>query len=292
VKVLLLVVGLLGVGGWAAMKAGLVKPMVMSFEKIQEKRETESVVQKVKEVVAGSAGEYGFWVWRLSKEEGYGWNENEKMPAMSILKVPVMAAVEEAIGEGKIKLDDIYKLRKEDKRSGSGPLEFYAVGKKLTVEELLTVMGKNSDNTALVVLTRMVGEEKVKEMVKKLDMGVADYDTNETTAVDLGKMWANLYKREVIGKESWARMQNYLTESIYEDRIPAGLPAGTKVVHKVGTDTNVWADAGIVYPGGGEPFVLVIVNKEVNLDEAKTVVPKIVKVIWEEELKQQSSDTN
>jgi hypothetical protein len=90
------------------------------------------------------------------------------------------------------------------------------------------------------------------------------------TAKDTAKMFEYIYDKEFYTK--------YLTDSIYEDRISLGVPGGVIVIHKVGTDTGVWADAGII--DGIKPFVLVILNKGVKREEAVKFVPEITKMIW------------
>jgi beta-lactamase class A len=69
-----------------------------------------------------------------------------------------------------------------------------------------------------------------------------------------------------------------LTGTIWEDRIPAGVPEGIRVSHKVGTEIGVLADAGIVF--APKPYVLVIMSKDVLEKEAKQALPEISRVIW------------
>jgi hypothetical protein len=58
-----------------------------------------------------------------------------------------------------------------------------------------------------------------------------------------------------------------------------------RFVHKVGTGDGVWEDGGFVIPlessPSANPFVLVVVNKDVNLEQAKTAVSDIAKLVWE-----------
>ena len=86
-------------------------------------------------------------------------------------------------------------------------------------------------------------------------------------------MWQKVYG------EKNEQILELLQDSIYEDRIPLGLPGGISFVHKVGTGDGVWADAGIVM--ADKPFILVIMNEGVDMDEAKKTVPEIAKLIWD-----------
>lgn len=264
-------------------------PSILSFdvrkkEDARHQDDTE-MVSRLKERAALDQGTYGVYVYRLEDNTGYGFGEDEVMPAVSIMKVPIMAAVEKQIHQGKVRDEDTYVLANGDKREGSGPIGYFDAGTELTVRKLMEEMGKKSDNTAPVVLTRMIGKETVMAVMQELDMHASDFGENTTTARDVANMWVKLYRREVVQEEGIAAMWEYLQDSIYEDRIPVGVPEEVEVIHKVGTDINVWADAGIVIDPSGNvpPFVMVIMNKDVHQDEAKITVPELVKMVWEYE---------
>lgn len=244
-------------------------------------RETGQLITKVRKKLEEASGSHAFYVLRLKEGKGYGWKEEEMMPAASIMKVPIMATVFEKIEQGKMTLGDVYELKETDKQQGSGPVEFMEVGIKLSVGDLLRVTGKNSDNSATKILVSLAGRDEIKKKMKELGMETSDFDKNTTSAYDLAMMWKSLNEKPT--PEMW----DLLRDSIYEDRIPAGLPKEADVIHKVGTGDGVWADAGIIQCAvlsaqcSVEPFVLVILNKEVDTEKAKVVIPEAVKIIWD-----------
>ncbi len=242
-------------------------------------RQTTQLVSQLQKQLTGATGTYAVYVYRLAENKGYGLNENQVMPAASIMKVPIMASVFKAIENGELNLDDTYSLQSADKRSGSGPIEYMSAGTKLTIQRLMEEMGKKSDNTAPIVLSRLAGKTNVEKTISDLGMTNTSFDDNTTTAFDVASAWRTLYQDQYLTPEHLQLMWEFLQDSIYEDRIPQGLPEDTKLVHKVGTDSDIWADAGIVM--GDKPFVLVILNREVKQDEAKTLVPALTKTIWE-----------
>ena len=272
------------VAGWSL--GELWGPLKISYgvegNGVRGDRTAGETVAKIKDKLAGTKGEYSFLVSRLGDKTGYGWNEDKVMPAASIMKVPIMAAVFTAVEEGRMKLEDTYVLKEGDKQSGSGPIEFMKAGTGLTVRQMLEEMGKKSDNSAPIILVRMVGKAKAVAALAALGMKDSDFEKNTTTAYDVATMWKRLYEGEVVKKqENREMMWEFLQGSIYEDRIAAGVPAGTKVVHKVGSGEGVWADAGIVY--ADKPFVVVILNEGVKMEEAQKLVPEMTRIIWEDE---------
>ena len=134
-------------------------------------------------------------------------------------------------------------------------------------------LGKKSDNTAWVMINRRLGYAAMDKIVEDWGLKNTNYRELTTTAEDMGMMMRKIYEMQGL----WL----YLEDSIYEDRISLGIPVGTRLVHKVGTDEGVWADAGIVM--GDNPFILVILNKDVDRDEATKLVPEITKMVWEYE---------
>src|SRR3972149_8860591 len=100
------------------------------------------------------------------------------------MKVPILLAAVK-----KLNLDDEYVLGDGDKQSGSGPIEFMEAGTKLTVEQLMTYMIKNSDNTATLVLARMAGKGETENEIQKLGMTDTNFKENTTTAMDVVTMW-------------------------------------------------------------------------------------------------------
>lgn len=233
-------------------------------------RETSRLLTQIRTKLTSVQGSWAVAVYRLDEKKGYGIGEDMELPAASIMKVPILLAAVK-----KLNPDDVYVLRNEDKQSGSGPIEFMDAGTKLSVKELLAYMTKNSDNTAAYVLANMAGRDFIKQVMADMGMTDSSFDDNTTTAGDVMKMWRKIYE------EKNQQMLDLLQDSIYEDRIPLGLPDGVGFIHKVGTDADVWTDAGIVM--ADKPFVLVIMDEGVEMDEAKKLVPELTKLIWDYE---------
>lgn len=268
-------------------EASLLQPYKISYKveskKIKAPRDatpaTTKFITSLQNVLKGTTGEYSVYVYRLGEGKGYGINENAVMPAASIMKVPIMTAVLLQVDGGVLTLDGTTPLNASDIRNGSGPIEFMAPGASLSVDYLLKVTGQNSDNSAPVILTKLIGQDEVVKTITKLEMPDTSFIDNTTTATDLTFMWKNLYSGSVLASASHDVLWTDLQNSIYEDRLPVGIPDEVDLVHKVGSGENVWADSGIVL--SENPFVITILNREVDMEEAKVIVPKLTKMIWE-----------
>jgi len=251
----------------------------------------ERLVEEIEDRVATASGTYAVYVYELESRRGWGFNEREKMSGASILKIPAMVAAVKKVESGEWTLGQNFGLTEADRSPGSGPLQFEVAGTQVSLERMLSVLGKNSDNTAWRMVNRLAGVTAIEDVMLAAGMTDSTYDggAGDVTAVDVGKLWVKLYEKEAVGQRGKDLVWEYLSESIYEDRIPAGIPAGrAMIVHKVGTLADVWSDAGVVECEGGrggecewEPYVIVILNEGVLRAEATALVPWISQRVWE-----------
>lgn len=216
------------------------------------KRKDAEISLIIDQLTQNSQGRYAVMIQRLGSDGSYGFNSQEILPARSAIKVPII-------------------------------LTAIRIGLEEKYEKLLLQMGLNSDNQAQASLEKILGKTEILRTLEIIGMTDTDLEENTTTADDLVKMWKYVY-------QDWQKYEKYFTDSIYEDRITKGLPEKTKLIHKVGTDVEVWNDSGIVIPecaaDGGQcakPFILVILNDGVNREEAVVVVPAITKMVWDYE---------
>ncbi|MEO8577262.1 MAG: serine hydrolase, partial [Gemmatimonadales bacterium] len=98
---------------------------------------------------------------------------------------------------------------------------------------------------------------------------------------DLAVLLAAIERGKILSPGSSAEMREILLAQEFNEKIPAGLPAGTRVAHKTGEITAVSHDAAIVYPPGRKPYVLVVLTR--GLREGKdsaTLIADISRIVW------------
>lgn len=201
--------------------------------------------------------------------------------AASTMKVPVMIELFRRARAGELKLDDPVPVTNEFHSIVDGSpyrlepdvdsdVEVYRhVGGQLSYRLLCEAMITASSNLAANILIEHLGPTRVQATADGLGArgmhvlrGVEDTKAfekglnNTTTARALMTLMEAIATGRAGDKTSTAEMVAILERQKFHDRIPAGLPPGTRVAHKTGEITKIQHDAAIVY--AARPFVLVV----------------------------------
>ncbi len=217
-------------------------------------------------------------------------NADESFHAASTMKVPVMIESFRQIDAGRLRLDQGILLVNQfgsivdgspyslDPADDSDSALYARVGERVSVRELVDRMITRSSNLATNAVIAVVGAGRANATAHALGArrmnvlrGVEDtkaYEAgrnNTTTARDLAALLAALERGDAASPASTDSMRSILLRQEFNDRIPAGLPPGTRVAHKTGEITAVAHDAAIVYPSGQRaPYVLVVLTRGIR----------------------------
>jgi beta-lactamase class A len=227
--------------------------------------------------------------------------------AASTMKVPVMIELFRQAKAGTISLAAPLEIRNEFRSIVDGsPYKlsqgddsdiaiYAAVGKTLTLEQLNEAMITVSSNFATNLLIEKLGVEKIRATVTALGAtgmqvlrGVEDQKAfdkglnNSTTARGLLVLFDRLGHGRAVDAKADAAMIAVLKRQMFNDGIPAGLPAGPRrieVAHKTGNITRIHHDAGIVF--AKRPYVLVLLVRGIQEQkESAALMAAISKVVY------------
>lgn len=201
--------------------------------------------------------------------------------AASTMKVPVLIELFHQIREGKLKLEDTLLVRNEFHSLVDGSVYklnpaddsetdlYKAEGQTRTLQQLSELMITVSSNLATNLLIAKLGVANIRASVHSLHAdgmnvlrGVEDQKAfdkgmnNTTTARGLQQLLEAIALGQAVDPESSRQMADILVRQKFNEGIPVGLPAGTRVAHKTGELTKIHHDAAIVF--APRPFVLVI----------------------------------
>jgi beta-lactamase class A len=105
--------------------------------------------------------------------------------------------------------------------------------------------------------------------------------TNTVTAYDLAALLSGIALDRLAGTESCREMRAVLCATRHREDIAAGLPAGTRIAHKSGWVTGVRHGAGVVYPAGSSPYLLVVCSTTALPDRAaRRLLARVAAASW------------
>lgn len=186
----------------------------------------------------------------------------------SLIKVPVLAAAWQKIESGALALDQKVELTEKDKAGGSGTLDARLGPKPLavTVEELLTLMIRDSDNTATNKIIALVGMDNVNQLMAQLGLRATRLrrvmmdsaaakrnDENTSTPLEMARLLEFIYRERLISRNASRRMIELL--KLVQADFRAALPRGVESASKPGAVPGVRTEAGIVFLQG-RPYIL------------------------------------
>jgi beta-lactamase class A len=226
--------------------------------------------------------------------------------AASTMKVPVMIEVLRRAQAGSFALDqEILVVNQFASIADGSPYSLdiaedsdsslYArIGQRVPVRELLRRMITRSSNLATNELIELVGAKSVTQTARDLGAarisvlrGVEDQKAfdrgmiNTTTSADLAVLLEAIEKGTVLSPASSAEMRDILLAQEFKDKIPAGLPPGTRVAHKTGEITAVSHDAAVVYPEGRKPYVLVVLTRGIRESAGSSaLIADVSRLVW------------
>ncbi len=186
----------------------------------------------------------------------------------SLIKVPILAAAFQKIESGALSLEQKVELTDKDKAGGSGSLDA-RLGPEplaLTVEELLTLMIRDSDNTATNKIIALVGMDSVNQLMAQLGLRATRLrrvmmdsaaakrnDENTSTPVEMARLFEFIYRERLISRNASRRMIEIL--KLVQADFRAALPRGVISASKPGAVPGVRTEAGIVFVEG-RPYIL------------------------------------
>jgi len=253
-------------------------PLIITNNQTTLKFDATPVLEQIQTLTKDLRGKYGVYVYQLKDKNQYGLYEDEKFPAASLMKLPVMVCFYQEAEKGNLNPETKYVLKESDKVLGAGILQGKSSGSTYNYRQLMEYMGQYSDNTAFKVIRQILGEEKIQQTIDDLEMKKTSLKEFETTPADIGLLFQKLYQGKIISNENRDELFDFLTKTAYEDWLPKGIPNKIKVVHKIGRDTGTFSDAGFVF--ADKPYIIVIMSKEAREIDANEVLPKISGLVW------------
>jgi beta-lactamase class A len=236
-------------------------------------------------------GSFSIWAGPVEGPAWVTFRDREPHYAASTMKLALVIAAYRSAEAGTLELDDTVAVHNSfasaaggtpfslDPGEDSDPEPWARQGQRVALRWLAYRSIVRSSNLATNLLLDAVGTSAVMAALHAVGAtdsvvarGIEDADAREAglqnlvTARDLARTLRALVTGTAAGRDSCDEIVSVLAAQQINDAIPAGLPPGTNVAHKSGWVKGISHDAGIVYPAGAPPYVLVMCTTS-NLSE-------------------------
>jgi beta-lactamase class A len=229
-----------------------------------------------------------------SIEEGASplvYNQEKRVPSASIIKIPILMALMEAVAQGELDLDEEYVLLEEDIVGGAGEIQHSMAGEQFSFDFLAREMIRISDNTATNIIINRIGKDRVNSVLQtygckdtQLNRKMMDFEAikegkqNFTSSKEMAELLGWIYNGEGMS----AKGKEYILDLLFgcedKDAIGAGLP-DYELAHKTGTLEYIRGDAGIVF--AEKPVVIVVfVENFSSLEQADEVIANLSRLLF------------
>lgn len=203
---------------------------------------------------------YSFYFEYLFTGTSIRLGENNKLVGASLMKIPIVMDLYKAVEHGKIDLDksvvvptDLGDAFSADAQYGNQTA--LRPGNRISLREAAKIALIESDNLAAYTIFRATKNllPPEKQAITNLDVEtkVGQIDQGKYALID-ARSYATflrcLYFSCFLSPADSQEILSHLVAAHDNGRIPAGLPSGTRVAHKIGSFSDITqSDCGIIY---------------------------------------------
>lgn len=190
---------------------------------------------EIRDLINSFDGEAAYMARNLLTGEEVSHRAEAVMPTASTIKIVILAELFRQVEDGTIGLDDPVTILPEDLRGGSGILKDLSPSLVASVRDHATLMIALSDNTATMVLARLLGRARIEQsaqewgmthtslpLERKREFVAEDYAVS--TCKDLITLLSAIAEDRVISPAACASMRDILVTQQFHEQIARYLP--------------------------------------------------------------------
>lgn len=249
-------------------------PTVDPAEKAKQVKQAElnKLKSTVEQQTASYGGTWSVYVEDLNTGAAISVNNHQQASA-SLIKLYVMLAVYTQISQGKLtETSTIDQLLQQ----------MITVSSNQATNSLVSTLGSGDAQAGFTIVNQIAqnngfGQSRMNDLL--YDSGTHDSSLKQTSVDDCGRFLAKAYRGQLVSKDVSARMVNLLLGQQRRNKIPSGLPAGTKVANKTGEIPGTENDAAIVWTSKGA-YVLTVMSENVSNASAQANIQQLSATVW------------
>jgi beta-lactamase class A len=285
-------------GGGAAVAAA--SPAAATPAQRQRESADAALAARLKEICARSGGECAAAVTHVETGRVADVEGERPQPLYSVFKLPLAVAVLRDVEEGKLRLDQTVRVEPEEAAPGvKANSDLWLKPSERSLRELLEFSVVRSDNTSSDKMLELVGgPEAVNARMRALGLRNIELRAsareflkshgahpNTGTANDLARLLARLQKGEALQPPQLEVLLGLMGRALTgQQRLRAGVPAGTPVGDKTGTGPSTTNDVGLITlpDGRGHLAMAVLLNgSKLSAGEQETLTAELARAAYD-----------
>ncbi len=236
--------------------------------------------QELRRIGSAYSGKWTYALTDLTSGERIGFDDDDVMPTASLIKVPILIALYQAVHEGRLALDDRTSYRKEHLCKGSGVLERLTPGVELSVRDAAVLMIIISDNSATNMVIDLMGLDDINDQQRRLGLerttifqrlgeraaGLDARKMSVSTAREMARQLELIARHEAVSPEASQDMLRIMRRQDYRNELSRELPWNELnmlpdheqnwVAEKGGAFLNGIRTSGAIFHGARGAFVM------------------------------------
>jgi beta-lactamase class A len=209
-----------------------------------------------------AGGDCAVAVTHVETDRTFSVRGDKPMPLYSVFKLPLAVEVLKQVEEGRLRLDQKVRVEPEEAAPGvKANSDLWLKPSDRTIAELLEFSIVRSDNTSSDKMLELVGgppavngrmralglrDIEVRASAREFLKGQGAHP-NTGTASDLARLLARLQKGEALQSPQLEVLLGLMGRAVTgQQRLRAGVPAGTPVGDKTGTGPSTTNDVGLI----------------------------------------------
>ncbi len=230
------------------------------------KRNPKIGFENLKNEINKQEGTYGLYITDLINKTEYEMNSTQKFLPLSLYKLPLIYAAVKKIEQEDLKWDETITYTKEDYFDGFGSIATSGVGSEYSVEKVIELMLRESDNSGQQMIKNLLGDDYIEEEFKKIsdDRNTTIFhEEGTTTPLEFSNILGNIFYKNNISQENKDKLLSFMYPTTFDIFIIPYLNENLVFYHKVGISENSYHDCGIV-KGPGKELIVCLMSQETN----------------------------
>lgn len=244
-------------------------------DNLQEQFKLEDLEKEIRSYLGSNVNKLGLIYYDINAKKSIEINADIQFAAASTVKVPINMLMYDMIQEKKIDISEKLEFQEVDFEEGAGVLQGENLSKPIAIKTLSDYSIRYSDNIAINMLLRKVGNENRYNFIETIVGHPILHEGNNITPRDSFKILERLYLNPQ-DNEYYPTLIETMKKTVFHDRIDKYIPKEI-VAHKIGDYGPYVNDIGIVFKEN--PYIFVIFTK--NVPEAHEVIGQVSKIIYD-----------